>query len=188
MRLASVTPRSVIRREHRRRRADRLRPRMRTLREPALGARDEAGVAQAQVLVRYALAARQQAVRELHRVERRVAVDVLEPLGGIACGVLQLEHFDAALRLVGGKRCTHVRLGLQRAATEPIASSSASLVPDPTEKCAVCAASPISTIGTRRSPMLVQCVHDRQMTRGKRIHIADPRRCAALESSRWPSR
>ena len=74
----------------------------RALREPALGPRDEAGIAQPQVLVRDALAARQQAVRELQRVERRVAVDVLEPFGGVARGVLQLQHFDAAFRLVCG--------------------------------------------------------------------------------------
>ena len=69
-----------------------------------------------------------------------------------------------------------------------IASSSASFVPEPTEKCAVCAASPISTTGTSRPSMRSQCVHARQTTRGKRIQIAEPRRCVALEISGWPSR
>ena len=71
---------------------------------------------------------------------------------------------------------------MQRASS--IASSSASLVPEPTEKCAVCAASPISTIGTPAS----SCTQLRQITRGKRIHCAAPRRCVALDISAAPSR
>src|SRR3989442_11651416 len=40
----------------------------------------------------------------------------------------------------------------RRLRASSIASSSASLVPEPIEKCAVCAASPISTTGTLRGP------------------------------------
>src|SRR5947208_2807342 len=60
-----------------------------------------------------------------------------------------------------------------------MASSSASLVPDPTEKCAVCAASPINTIGTSRPSMDCQWTHRRHTTRGNRIQIAEPRRTVA---------
>ena len=69
-----------------------------------------------------------------------------------------------------------------------IASSRASLVPEPTEKCAVCAASPISTIGTVPSLAGAQCVQVLQITRGNLIQIAEPRRCVALVSSASPSR
>ncbi|MNC79386.1 hypothetical protein D3C75_1318540 [compost metagenome] len=72
-----------------------------------------------------------------------------------------------------------------------MASSSASLVPEPMEKCAVCAASPISTTGTRRMPRAVsrlfQWTQVLQMTRGKRIQMAEPRRCEALLMSLLPS-
>ena len=70
-------------------------------------------------------------------------------------------------------------------------SSSASLVPEPMEKWAVWAASPISTTGTRRSPRAVssvfQCTQVLQMTRGKRIQMAEPRKCEALLTSGLPS-
>ncbi len=85
------------RREHRRHRGRRFR---RGSGEPALHPRDVGGIAQPQVLVRDALAARQQAVRELLGFERRVARDVLEPLGGIARGVLDLEDLERPRRLV----------------------------------------------------------------------------------------
>ena len=55
----------------------------------------------------------------------------------------------------------------------------ASLVPDPMEKCAVCAASPNSTMLS-----LYQRSHS---TRLNLIHTAEPRRCLALEISGWPS-
>ena len=54
----------------------------------------EARIAQAQVLVTDALAAGQQAVGELLGLEVRVARDVLEPLHGVAGGVLQLQHLE----------------------------------------------------------------------------------------------
>ena len=70
--------------------------------------------------------------------------------------------------------------GACNARASAIASSSASLVPEPTEKCAVCAASPMRTTGTRRPSMTFQCTQVRHTTRGKRIQIADPRRCAGV--------
>ena len=92
-----------------------------------------------------------------------------------------------------------------------IASSSASLVPLPIEKCAVCAASPINTTGTPTLPTacgslpperaglarggpslrpgtLILCTQVLQTTRGKRIQLAEPRKCWALLISALPSR
>ena len=48
-----------------------------------------------------ALAASQQAVGELKRVEADVAVNGLEPFGGVAGGALQLEHLDPAFGFIG---------------------------------------------------------------------------------------
>ena len=58
--------------------------------EPAFDTLEPRAVAQAQVLVADALAAGQQAVGELLRLEVGVARDVLEPLGRVARGGLQL--------------------------------------------------------------------------------------------------
>ena len=55
-----------------------------------------------------------------------------------------------------------------------MALSMASLVPEPTEKCAVAAASPISTIFSYD--------HFSHSTRGKFSH-AEPRKCAAFDIS-----
>src|SRR5271156_2714177 len=55
----------------------------------------------------------------------------------------------------------------------------ASLVPEPIEKCAVAAASPINTI--------LLCDQVWHKTRGKFSH-AEPRICAAFDLSRWPPR
>ncbi len=74
------------------------------LREPALDSLHEHGVAQAKVLVRDALAAREQAVGELLGLEARVAVDVLEPLGRVARRILDLQDLDRALRLPARER------------------------------------------------------------------------------------
>ena len=60
-----------------------------------------------------------------------------------------------------------------------MALSSASLVPEPTEKCAVAAASPISTT--------FSCDQVSHSTRLK-LSQAEPRRCRALVISRWPPR
>ena len=70
---------------------------------------------------------------------------------------------------------------MQRASS--IESSSASLVPEPMEKCAVWAASPISTTGA----WPLWCTQWPHTTRGKRIHWAEPRRWLALEINGWPS-
>ncbi len=59
------------------------------------------------------------------------------------------------------------------------ALSMASLVPEPMEKCAVAAASPIST--------MLRYDHFSQSTRGKLSH-AEPRMCDAFEIKRWPPR
>jgi hypothetical protein len=117
--------------------------------DPVFVALDVDLVAQAQVLVADALAAREQRVGELLGRQVDVAVDVLEPLGRVARRVLDLQHLDAAHRLVVLERAGEVagRRPMQRASS--IASSRASLVPEPIEKCAVCAASPISTTGAR---------------------------------------
>ncbi len=56
------------------------------------------------------------------------------------------------------------------------------------EKCAVCAASPISTTGTERPSTSMRCVQRSHTTRGKRIQLAEPRRCVALLISEWPPR
>ena len=69
----------------------------------ALDRLEEVRVAQAQVLVADPLAAGQQAVGELQRIEVGVAVDGLEPFGGVARGALQLQHLDPALGLIGGE-------------------------------------------------------------------------------------
>src|SRR5579863_3382049 len=59
------------------------------------------------------------------------------------------------------------------------ALSMASLVPEPIEKCAVAAASPISTI--------FRYDHFSHNTRGKFSH-AEPRRCRAFDIKSWPPR
>ena len=47
-----------------------------------------------------ALRARQQRIVELHGVEMEIALDLLEPLGGVARRALQAQHLGAALILV----------------------------------------------------------------------------------------
>jgi hypothetical protein len=59
-------------------------------------------VPHAQVLVADALAAGQQGVGELLRLQMRVAGDVLEPFGGIARRRLDAQHLDLALGLIRG--------------------------------------------------------------------------------------
>ena len=84
-------------------------------REPTLDAVDVVSIAQAQVLVRQALTAGEQTVRKLLGLEPRVALDILEPFGGVARGVLDLEHFERAFRLIGLQRRGHIGVLLQRA-------------------------------------------------------------------------
>ena len=66
-----------------------------------------------------------------------------------------------------------------RYSASAMALSRASLVPEPTEKCAVAAASPISTI--------FWCDQVWHSTRLK-LSQAEPRRCRALVISEWPPR
>ena len=98
-------------REHRRYHIVAGDPRRRaSLREPVLEACDVTLVAQAQILVGDALAAREQAVRELLGFQPGVALDVLEPFGRVARRVLDLQHFDRALGFVGHERVDQVGL------------------------------------------------------------------------------
>ena len=69
-------------------------------REPALDAGDVVSIAQAQILMRQALTSGKQTIGELLGFELRVALDILEPFGGVARGVLDLEHFERAFRLI----------------------------------------------------------------------------------------
>jgi hypothetical protein len=69
---------------------------------------DERTVAQAQIVVADALAARQQAVSELQRLQVNIASNVLEPFHSVACSALQLQCFQAALGLVRCQSATHI--------------------------------------------------------------------------------
>ena len=106
--------------------------------EPALDAFQPFAVAQAKILVADALAAGQQRVSELQRLEMRVALQRLEPFGRIARAVLKLEHFEIRSATYSSSAASRLRPGRLSTSASLIASSSASLVPDPTEKCAVC--------------------------------------------------
>jgi hypothetical protein len=141
--------------------------------EPALGAFQPFRVAQAQVLVADPLRAGQQRIVELHRVEVEVALDLLEPFQRVARRRLQAQHLEPALVLVLGEGRLHRRFGMQVIGQRDGASK-ASLVPEPMEKCAVAAASPISTT--------FSWCHFSQSTRGKFIQ-AEPRRCAWRSTS-----
>ena len=68
--------------------------------EPGLGAVQPVLVAEAQVLVADALRAGEERVGELDRVEVEVALDLLEPLHGVARGGLEAEDVEAAGGLV----------------------------------------------------------------------------------------
>ena len=87
------------RREHRRGGLVRFASR-RALPEPALDSLKPFAVAQAEVFVADALAAREQRVSELERLEMRVALQSLEPFGRVARAVLELEDFEVPLRLI----------------------------------------------------------------------------------------
>ncbi len=68
--------------------------------DPVLERFEIGAVALAQVLVADALAAGEQRIGELLGRQVGVARDVLEPLGRVARGVLDAQHFDAARRFV----------------------------------------------------------------------------------------
>ena len=53
----------------------------------------------------------EQRIGELPRLEFEIAIDRLEPFGRVACAVLQLEHFQAALGLIFGQRRRAVEAG-----------------------------------------------------------------------------
>ena len=69
-------------------------------REPPLDTFHVARVAQAKILVAHALAAREQAVRELLWRQASVSLDVLEPLHGVARSVLQAQRLGDSLVLI----------------------------------------------------------------------------------------
>ncbi len=116
------------------------------LRKRLVDLADEIRRPQGQIVVGDRLGARHHAERELHGIEIPEAVDMLEPdqrnVGGRA-------GFSRPLR--GGHihiaearpRCVDARC---MASASAIASSIASLVPEPIEKCAVALASPSSTM------------------------------------------
>ena len=151
----------------------------RLLLEPHLGALEPRLVPRPQILVADALRAREQRVVELHRIEMQIALDVLEPLGRVARRALQPQHLGPALALRSDGTPPAIVGSVCRYSASAIALSSASFVPEPTEKCAVAAASPIST--------RFSCDHCSHCTRWKLSH-ADPRRCLALVASRCPPR
>ena len=142
--------------------------------EPVVDARDERRVAQLQVLVRDAQAARQQRERELERLEVACSARCPRTTGG-----------SPAPRAAGSRppgaappRRPRAPSGTSRrarrsAAASAIASSIASLVPEPTEKCAVCAASPTSTT-------LPWCQRALRM-------VGNARQIERFETSRWPA-
>ena len=122
----------------------------------------ERRIALAQVLVRDAQAPGQQRKGELDGLQPEVPLGVLEPPQAGPRRPLQRLDRTAALVLVGGQgggeRATSGPRGIPHrgptiavpstpciAPASAIPSSIASRVPDPTEKCAVWAASPIST-------------------------------------------
>ena len=90
--------------------------RVSTLRYPVLIPLDIIRIAQTQVLVRNALAARQHRVGKLLGLEMRITADVLEPFHGVPRSALDLQHFDGARVLVNGKHLVHA-LGAMNCAT-----------------------------------------------------------------------
>ena len=86
--------------------------------DPALEAFQPGRIAQPQVLVRNTLRAGQQRVGELLRLQAGVALDVLEPFGGVAGGVLDLQHFHAAHFLVVLQAVFHAAFGAAQAARQ----------------------------------------------------------------------
>ena len=61
------------------------------------------------------LAAREQRIGELIRFERDVSLHVLEPLHGVACGILQPQCLDHPFVLIRRQRLGNLALGRQRA-------------------------------------------------------------------------
>ena len=82
----------------------------RLLLEPGLRRFQPPAVAQAQVLMTNALAARQQRIVELHGVEMEIALKLLEPLRRVARRRLEPQHFQPPLLLVAREGLRQVRL------------------------------------------------------------------------------
>ena len=177
MRFSSLHVAQLERREHRRRGLVRT-CRRSPLPEPALDRLEPFAVAQAQVLVADALAAREQRISELQRLEVEIAIERLEPFGRVARAVLELQHFEVPLGLIFVERGFEARPRRLSTSASLIASSSASLVPEPIEKCAVCAASP-----SRMTLPLAQRSH---LMRRKLSQAAEPTqvRCVGLSGGR----
>ena len=111
-------------------------------------AREERRIARTQILVRDAQRSRQQREGERHRIERHVPLGVLEPLQRRLRRTLQALDLRAPRsprRREARPRSHRVPRARPAASRSATASSIAIRVPDPTEKCAVCAASPRST-------------------------------------------
>ena len=109
---------------------------------------DELRRAQREIVVGDRLGARHQAEREARRVHVPEAPHVLEPDQRHVGRMLRLLDLEPALGLEMRQRRAS-RPARRRAGTprsSAIASSIASLVPEPIEKCAVALASPISTM------------------------------------------
>ena len=159
--------------------------------DPALEAFQPGRIAQPQVLVRNTLRAGQQRVGELLRLQAGVALDVLEPFGGVAGGVLDLQHFHAAHFLVVLQAVFHAAFGAAQAARQLDGILQRQL--------GARADGEVGGVGGvahqhhrhARSPRAVssvfQCTQVLQMTRGKRIQMAEPRKCEALLTSGLPS-
>ena len=81
--------------------------------EPVLGLAHPTRVAQAQVLMADALAASQQGIGELDRVQVQVTLDLLEPFQAVAGGRLQAQHLDPAFLLIAFEGAGQVGFGVQ---------------------------------------------------------------------------
>jgi hypothetical protein len=66
-----------------------------------------------QIFVADALRTREQRIVELYRIKIEVAFNILEPLGRIACGILEAQHFQTALILIPSKRGFNIRLAVK---------------------------------------------------------------------------
>ena len=147
--------------------------------EPAFQPLQPGPVAQAQVLVADALAAGQQGIGELLRLQMRIAGDVLEPLGGVARRGLDAQHVDLAFGLIGGKRGRHVRADACRRR-----GPARSHLPAPAWCRSRWRNAPYAP--RRRPARCCPCTQVSLATRGK-FSQCEPRRWLMFASSRWPS-
>ena len=113
--------------------------------EPVVDGGHQRRVAQRQVLVGDAQAAGQQAEGELQRLEVAVALGLLEPLEAGLGRALECSRPPAGARPRRRRGRPRPSGAAASASCRAMASSMASLVPEPIEKCAVWAASPSST-------------------------------------------